>query len=102
MANYSELLRDPRWQKIRLLVFERDNWLCTKCKKGSLELHAHHTYYETGKSPWEYPPSSIITLCDDCHINEHNLPNKYKDDAWQRLANNFSLLRGLINKSNGK
>ena len=28
---YSEKLRDPRWQKARLKVLERDNWTCVNC-----------------------------------------------------------------------
>lgn len=30
-------------------------------------LHVHHTYYQDGKEPWQYPDDSLCTLCWDCH-----------------------------------
>lgn len=36
------------------------------------QLHVHHTYYERGKQPWEYPLNSLQTLCWLCHSNEHD------------------------------
>lgn len=30
-SNYAEKLRDPRWQKLRLQVMERDEWMCEIC-----------------------------------------------------------------------
>ena len=29
-------------------------------------------HYEKGKKIWEYPDSSLITLCEDCHQYEHD------------------------------
>ena len=29
---YTELLKDPRWQKKRLEIYERDNFTCNQCK----------------------------------------------------------------------
>lgn len=34
-------------------------------------LEVHHTYYIKGALPWEYPESSLQTLCSDCHHNKH-------------------------------
>lgn len=31
MSEYKEKLKDPRWQKKRLQIFERDDWCCQKC-----------------------------------------------------------------------
>jgi len=73
MANYSELLKDPRWQKKRLLILERDNWKCTLCKRDNVTLHVHHKSYEYQKNPWEYDDSILITLCESCHTLEENL-----------------------------
>ena len=67
---YSEKLKDPRWQKIRLQVFERDTWDCQHCFRGDLTLHVHHLYYQRGKEPWEYPLEAFKTLCEDCHEAE--------------------------------
>lgn len=67
MKKYSEKLRDPRWQKKRLQILERDNWQCQICKDTESTLHVHHWYYETGKDPWDYPLKSLATLCESCH-----------------------------------
>lgn len=66
-SSYTAKLRDPRWQKKRLQVFERDEFFCCHCQDGSKELHAHHLSYAPGKEPWDYPLSNFITLCCDCH-----------------------------------
>ena len=34
-------------------------------------LHIHHTYYQDGKCPWEYPNNSLQTLCWYCHEKLH-------------------------------
>ena len=70
--SYSELLRDPRWQKKRLKVLERDNWICTKCGDGTSELNVHHKKYISGKKPWDYKIDMLDTLCKDCHTSHHN------------------------------
>jgi hypothetical protein len=67
----TELYKDPRWQKRRLEVFERDGWCCSICPNNDLTLHAHHLYYEEGLKPWEYPLEAIVTLCESCHEGEH-------------------------------
>jgi hypothetical protein len=64
---YAEKLRDPRWQKKRLEVFNRDNFKCRCCKAGTETLHVHHKHYEKDKEPWEYDLDYLITLCEDCH-----------------------------------
>jgi hypothetical protein len=69
--NYSEKLKDPRWQKLRLKVFERDNWLCQRCGETEKTLMIHHLYYEHGLEPWDYLPEHLITLCFECHTYEH-------------------------------
>lgn len=35
------------------------------------QLEVHHTYYEKGLKPWEYPDDSLKTLCWICHKKEH-------------------------------
>lgn len=69
---YSEKLRDPRWQKVRLKVFERDSWACTACGDNANTLHVHHKLYEAGKEPWDYSQEYLLTLCERCHNKEYN------------------------------
>lgn len=72
--SYSELLKDPRWQKKRLEIMERDNWSCLKCGCGlndGTPLNVHHKYYRKGRAPWEYDDSCYVTLCEKCHAKQH-------------------------------
>lgn len=69
---YYESFKDPRWQKKRLEILERDEWICKSCGEKHEQLHAHHTvYYDM--YPWEYGNNTIVTLCDTCHKDEHDL-----------------------------
>lgn len=63
----SEKLKDPRWQKVRLQILERDKWTCRLCKSTENTLHVHHTAYRRGHDPWDYEPVTLITLCEECH-----------------------------------
>lgn len=73
---YRELLKDPRWQKRRLEVLDRDSWKCRRCGNDEDTLHVHHRYYEFGVQPWEYPDSVLVTLCETCHRTETELSKK--------------------------
>lgn len=64
---YSEKLRDPRWQKKRLEVMERDEFTCVTCGRKDKTLNVHHWYYRKGNEPWDYPTESLVCLCEDCH-----------------------------------
>ena len=70
------LLRDPRWQKKRLEIFNRDNWCCRFCGAKENELHVHHVMYLTDHLPWDYPNQCLITLCKDCHFKEEKLKSE--------------------------
>jgi 5-methylcytosine-specific restriction endonuclease McrA len=68
---YSQKLRDPRWQKKRLEIFNRDNWTCQSCGSDSNNLQIHHLKYHQGKNPWEYDNQFLVTYCEVCHESEH-------------------------------
>jgi len=70
-ANYSELLKDPRWIKRRNEILTRDKNTCQFCGCQDKYLHVHHKEYWDGFLPWEYPDSILITLCEDCHELMH-------------------------------
>lgn len=67
--SYSDLLKDPRWQRKRLEILERDEWMCQNCGTETVTLHVHHGYYAKGRKPWEYENESLRTLCEDCHAD---------------------------------
>jgi len=71
-TSYGELLKDPRWQRRRLEILERDNWTCQACTSTDKTLHVHHKFYLSGKTPWEYENDNLVTLCLDCHEQATN------------------------------
>lgn len=69
---YYEKLRDPRWQKKRLEIMERDGFACAFCCDSSKTLNVHHYYYLKGVDPWDYCSNSLVCLCEDCHEDFEN------------------------------
>lgn len=67
---YSEKLKDPRWQRKRLAILDRDNFTCQHCQDTTKTLHVHHLDYLHGKEPWDYDDTFLLTLCEDCHQAE--------------------------------
>lgn len=74
---YAQKLRDPRWQKRRLEIFQRDGFRCRACKTDEVELHVHHLKY-TGSNPWDAGNGDLETLCADCH--------RAREDANREMA----------------
>jgi hypothetical protein len=69
---YSEKLLDPRWQKKRLEILQRDNWTCRMCEETKLTLHIHHDKY-CGSNPWEIDSKFLKTICRNCHMIIHHV-----------------------------
>jgi hypothetical protein len=63
---YSEKLRDPRWQKKRLEILNRDCFECVLCGDKETELHIHHKKYNG--DPWEAKDEDLQVLCKHCHL----------------------------------
>jgi len=63
---YSQKLKDPRWQKKRLEILERDKWTCQICHQDDDTLHVHHVEYRKCE-PWETPNELLTSLCEICH-----------------------------------
>jgi len=70
-SKYYEKLKDPRWQKKRLEIMQRDGFKCRECGDATSQLTVHHTYYVSGRLPWMYPNWSLFTLCQNCHSKAH-------------------------------
>jgi hypothetical protein len=65
MKTYSEKLRDPRWQRKRLEIMQRDNFTCTQCGDTKSTLNIHH--WEYSGDPWEAGDENLSTVCEKCH-----------------------------------
>lgn len=70
MSEYSELLSRPQWKTLAAKIRKRDGYKCVKCSSKKC-IHVHHTVYVSGRKPWEYDESYLVTLCSDCHNKEH-------------------------------
>lgn len=77
---YGEKLLDPRWQRKRLGIFERDDWKCTSCGATERTLQVHHRRYVPGGEPWDVPDADLTTLCDRCH--EWESKERQHTDRW--------------------
>lgn len=67
---YAEKLKNPKWQKKRLEILQRDSFACVYCGDTESTLHVHHEDY-MGKNPWETPDFLLNTVCEDCHTTLH-------------------------------
>lgn len=101
---YVEKLRDPRWQKKRLEVLNRDDFTCRHCGAKDKTLHIHHGFYMDGKEPWQYPTDSLTTLCLDCHEAETAALRVEQWALINRLrylgfgSHDFTLLRWVVDQ----
>jgi len=67
MTTYAEKLKDPRWQRRRLEIMQRDDYMCCNCGATEKTLNVDHKIYIKGRDPWDYPDEDLQTLCEDCH-----------------------------------
>ena len=59
--------KDPRWQKKRLKIMERDEYSCTSCGDNESTLNVHHRFYRKDVKPWDQEDDELTTLCWNCH-----------------------------------
>jgi len=64
---YKKKLLNPKWQRKRLSILERDNWTCQHCLNTTKTLEVHHINYKSNCEPWDHPDDLLQTLCSDCH-----------------------------------
>lgn len=80
---YSEKLKDPRWQRVRLAVFERDDFTCVSCQSKDKTLHVHHRRYH--REPWDADLSELDTVCEDCHENIETVIRMIRENPSMRF-----------------
>lgn len=82
---YWELLKDPRWQRRRLEILEREDFACENCGSKDKTLHVHHKIYRKGAMPWDYADRDLMSLCEDCHEAETHVKRRL-DEALSALG----------------
>ncbi len=97
---YSEKLANPKWQKKRLEVLQRDNFKCRLCGDEETELQVNHLKY-TGE-PYEAPLEDLETLCCHCHyLKSFNVFAGVDGEIIKGFKKDNSLVVMYANKSVG-
>jgi len=91
---YSQKLKDPRWQKKRLEILNRDNFSCRHCGDNESTLHVHHISYQG--DPWETDNKMLITLCESCHEQEEKDLKNLRKRLFQSLRDSGMTAYGII------
>ena len=86
VVSYSDLLKDPRWQKRRLEIMQRADFACEYCGDKTRTLHVHHLRYTKGASPWEYEEKDLKCVCEICHTKWHMI-----HDFFESIMRVFSI-----------
>lgn len=98
--------KDPRWQKKRLEIMERDEFSCQCCYETESELNVHHRKYIKDKKIWEYNNDQLVTLCDNCHKEVHITKDRINDlisDIPEIFLDKFlDILPSIISLDPGK
>lgn len=72
-TEYGLKLKDPRWQRRRLEIFNLHDFKCQDCGSRETTLHAHHCYYIGERNPWDYRDDCFRCLCERCHATRHDI-----------------------------
>lgn len=99
MSEYSELLTRPQWRKLAAKVRKRDGYKCVQCGDNKC-IHVHHTVYVSGRKPWEYDESYLITLCSVCHNKEHETGKSFT--TFDKNIIQDSMVKKVKRKKNKK
>ncbi len=95
MSEWLDYYRDSRWQEKRLRIMDRDGFKCHDC--GSRDtLSVHHSHYESGLMPWEYPDNSLVTLCDSCHKSRHEAQRSMLHASVNRSRLSFEGAKNMV------
>jgi len=72
-------------KRIRLMVLDRDRNRCTKCKSTE-RLEVHHTTHR--KHGGTDDINNLVTLCEQCHTEEHKDEPVYRIRKIREAARN--------------
>lgn len=71
-SDYARQYKDPRWQRKRLEIMQRDCFACVECGDKKSTLNVHHIRYLKDVPVWAHPPWLLVTLCESCHEAIHD------------------------------
>lgn len=77
--DFQKQIKHPNWQKKRLEILERDEYICQNCHSENETLNVHHFFYKQKTLLWDYDESCLMTLCNACHKEWHDCNDKIKE-----------------------
>ena len=98
---YSDKFLDPRWQRKRLEIFERDKWACRACYDTKKTLHVHHLAYLNNTEPWDYENELLLALCSTCHEFETSERYGVESDLLSMLKRRGFLVNAMQTLARG-
>lgn len=96
---YAEKLKDPRWQKKRLEIMQRDKFTCIWCFRNDATLNVDHKIYRPRLNPWDYTNDDLQTLCENCHKKLSERRQKIADQIGRMDEADLSELEIFLNDS---
>ena len=83
MSDFHRTMDRKLWAVLRLKVFKRDGYRCTKCNfPGRLECD--HVI-PVGKGGNKYALTNLATLCRHCHLEKTRTENEKEPSGWQKF-----------------
>lgn len=68
MSNHRPELQTKRWRTLRLLILERDNWVCYLCHKKANQVDHIIPPWAGGNDE----PSNLAAACGPCNNSKHH------------------------------
>ena len=84
-----QFLNSADWNRVRLMVLDRDRYTCQGCGKPAEEVHHKPARSKLDERHW-LNPKYCVSLCKSCHSKETNKEmiekireaNKVPNDGW--------------------
>ena len=83
-------INDPRWERLspeyrawRFSIFQKNDFICQKCKIHPDFLEAHHIFNFKDYPELKYDPENGISFCINCHKSFHSIYGKKYNNLEQ-------------------
>lgn len=100
---YSDYLKTNHYLKLARAVKKRDNYTCQICgisksDNQNILLNAHHTSYDN-RGDYEAELNDMVTLCNACHVIEHQLTSTTQYSSCWKCGREFRLLNLIVDNT---